>query len=624
MKKYCIPLLLICFSFCCSPQKQNTGRETDAKNIINTIVKDSTINAGRYSNISQWYLQNRVQVHSRLLVRDIDNPAFWNLPKQMAAEGATVFTRQVKAADEQPWWPTAYGTMNPATTKLNSNGHNFARDAITQIHNLGMKSILYYRHSEDEEMLNLHPDWGCRSIKDSLIDNERGYAMCFNSPYRNIVIGRLVELASYGADGFNFDNVHTPYYPVMACFCPYCQAKYKQEYGIDEKQDYKAGNKLRFFEFRNNTIENFFTDLQDSLNNHGYNPLLLVSGNSWPALSELHMNSEIYSKFTLKSELGLPARSINRGTFKMPANVKSEIPGFYLNAFYYSFMRDNSAGPPRIWCPFVDNEEDALCISSGVICMGCIPTVDVDANTKDITIFSKPLAWNKKYATDFASLIPYAYEGVIVSENERNQFINNPDQAWQQVITPAYKTFKQLYDAGIPAALLDDAAITESRTNELKNVYCNLSLTQKIISNNNVLDKCSSFDDLPKGDEKQIAISVKSPMFCIKNNPYTHFNYFKNNEGYIYAMYAPDFTQNITVPKEHLKANDDYIRTEAYTKAKTFLFYVKKENIPAGKLEDVVNNKTITPLREEDGYYVFSFSVNESEKLGMVRFKTNL
>ena len=553
--QYAFPVLIISLLLNCSSQKQNTIANTDEKNADKTIqYSDSTYGTGRYRDIQKWYLQNRVQVLSRLLLRDIDNPAFNNIPKQMADEGCTVFIRHIKAGDEKPWWQSSIGTINPLTAKLNADGHNLAADMVNQMHGLGMRAIFYYRHDMDKEMENLHPDWACRTINDSTIESKRGLYLCFNSPYRDVAITRLRELASFGADGFYFDEVHTPYYPVAACFCSFCQAKYKQEYGVDEKEDYKAGNLLRFFEFRNNTIERLFTNLQDSLHKDGKDPMLLVSGNTWPTLVELHMNSKIFSHFTLKSELGLPARTINRGEFKMPPKIKSDIPGFYLNAYYYSFMRDNSQGPPNIWCPFIKNETDALTICAGVLSLGSIPAVDVDTKTPDLTIFSKALQWNKKYGNHFAGLVPYALQGIVVSENERNKFMQNPLQAWQQVILPAYKNFKLLYDAGIPVALLDDAALTENRAADLQNIYCNLNLTSKEITDKNVLGKCVDFSAMPLAAAKPLAVALNSPVFCIKNNPYTHFNYYKNDEGYMYILYAADFTTNISVPKENLKA----------------------------------------------------------------------
>lgn len=623
--KYCIPAFLISVLLNCSSQKQNTATAQNSTEAISVQAsKDAGYGTGRYAAIPAWYLQNRVQVLSRLLLKDIDNPAFWDMPKQMASEGCGVFVRHIKAADENPWWQSSIGSLNPQTAKLNANGHNLAADMVNQMHSLGMHAIFYYRHTEDEQMYQQHPDWACRTIADTVIEEKRGVPLCFNSPYRNVVITRLRELASYGADGFYFDWEHIPYYPDMLCFCKYCTAKYKQEYGVDIKQDYNAGNKVRFFAFRNNTIGQFFISLQDSLHKDGKDPVLLVSGNSWPALTELHMNSETFSRFILKSELGLPARTVNRGTFKMPAAVKENMPGFYLNAFYYSFMRDNSAGPPNIWCPFINNREDALTICAGVVSLGSIPAVDVDTRTPDLTVFSGVLQWNKKYGNHFAGLKPYAWQGIIVSESERNKFVNTPAQAWQQVILPAYKTFKDLYDAGIPVCLLDDASLTENRTSSLKNIYCNMSLNISDYADKNVLAKCADFNTIPAAKEKALALSLSSPLFCVKKNPFTHFNYYKNDDGYIYALYAPDFTTNITVPKENLKANDAYTKTPAFNNERSFLFYIKKENAPAGILEDIINNTTIKPLREEEGYYVFQLNGNNAEKLGMVRFKSDL
>ncbi|WP_295674225.1 hypothetical protein [uncultured Mucilaginibacter sp.] len=433
-------------------------------------------NAGTrdYSDIPEWYLRNRVQIHTRLSLNELNSSVFFGFPEELKKYNVTVLTRQIKARDEQPWWPTGDGGIDARAANYNSNGQNLAVKIIKQLHDLNMKAIIYYRHSEDSAMLLNHPDWACLNVKGEPIRGPRGIFLSFNSPYRDIVIARLKQLASYGADGFYFDQIHIPQ---GGDFSEFSKKMYKEKYGTDMAGDFRT-NKLRFFEFRNNTIERFFTDLRTSL--LPFKPVLLVSGDSWTNFTGLHMNSEFFQKFILKTEAEEPVRPYNRNMeFSFPLDLKETIPGFYLNAFFFSFMRDNSAGPPHVWCRDLKSADDAANMAAGIISLGGIANLDVDANPQktNIDVIKVPAEWNETYGSYFKDLVPYANVGVLASENERNKFLGDPEAAWQKVLIPAINTFSKLYKSGIPVNVLSDATLNSKFSEGLTKIYCDMSLT---------------------------------------------------------------------------------------------------------------------------------------------------
>ena len=598
---------------------KNNDHYPGLKTFKNKKTSSDNSKSRDYSGVPEWYLHDRVQIFVNLQLKDINTPDFFDFPKELAQNHVTVLTREIKSWDEEPWWPSKVGTMNPLTTDFNKNGENLAKKIILQMHDLNMKAIVYYRHSEDSEMMAKHPEWVCLNENGKPIKGARGYMLSLNSPYRDVVMTRLKELASYGADGFYFDYFHIT---LGGDFSPYSQKLYEKEYGTSMLKDFKS-NKLQVDEFINNTIDRFFTDVRTSL--LPYKPILLVSGDNWTNLTGLHMNSEFFEKFILKTELEEPARIYRNTEFPMPADVTKSIPGFYLNAFFFSFMRDNSGGPPNVWCPGIRSAEDANNIAAGVISLGGIANLDVapGSNKSRIAYMEEPLKWNSIYGDYFKDLIPYASYGILASENERNKYLSNPDEAWQQVLIPAINTFSKLYKAGIPVDIVSDATLNTPYCASLDKIYCNKSLTLAGNANLSENSNLADFSSLENLDGIHLAMSLKTPLFADKTNEFVHINYFKDKKGYIYAIAAPDFKSVIKGYNERMGLNLLYQQSPGYNAAKNFQLYIKKENILSGQeIENITDNSILKPVKIENGYFVFS--VPYSNSLLMLRFKSNL
>lgn len=180
--------------------------------------------------VPEWFADaNRVHAHTRLSAvvpynqtrhpaatftnKWLGTPVFADAPKHFKAMGFDVFTRHIKSGDEPAWWPSAVGAVLPQATD-----RNIAKEIIEQAHAQGMRIIVYYRHMEDAGMAKEHPEWICRDPSGKPYVT-RGLKMCFNTPYRDFVEKRLLELTDMGADGFYFDEIHQP----TVCTCPSCK-----------------------------------------------------------------------------------------------------------------------------------------------------------------------------------------------------------------------------------------------------------------------------------------------------------------------------------------------------------------------------------------------------------------
>ena len=585
--------------------------------IFKNQSQDKPINS--YEGIPQWYLQNRVQVLSALFARDIKTPYFTNFPEALSRAGVTVITRHIKSGDEQPWWPSKYGTIYPPAQKFVQGNENLASDIINQMHKLNMKVIIYYRHMEDSQMLAQHPDWAVKNPKGLNLKSKRGVYLSLNSPYRDVVFERIKELAAYGADGFYFDEVHIP---KGGDFSKYSQEEYKSIYKSDMLSDYKAGKVQRYYDFRNRSISNFFNDMRSSLQKVGLNPMLIISGNSWGTFTDLHMTSDFFKNFTLKSELEVPNRISNKPLFLMPEGIRQQIPSFYVNAFCFSFMRDNSFGPPNIWCPQIKSSSEAEAITAGLVSLGCIAELDIKPNPKrsDLNNFLSVLEWNKKYGTFFKKMTPYACIGIWVSEKERNAFVGQPVKAWKDVLVPAYNAFEKIYKNGIPVQLISDAELDNSNKEQLSKIIINNatgSLTSRINSKRILLTQ-----DLKNIDGIELAKMLNTPIYCQKNNEFTHVNYFSDAEGYIYIVTAPDFNSVKADFNEEVKTNLSYKTSKDYDNEVSLNVYIKMAGTDKN-LTDLVNgNNSISSIKNDGDYKIFNIKPNKNS-IGIYRFKLN-
>lgn len=191
------------------------GKSTIADNSKMNDADSSWLQAVRQYRLPEWFTHaNRVHAHTRLGIKRYENnPIFREAAGHFKDMGFEVFTRHIVGGSEPAWWPSAVGAVLPQAKES-----NIAKEIIDNAHAQGMKIIVYYRHMEDNGMARKHPEWICRDAEGKPY-LKRGKKMCFNTPYREFVQKRLLELVDMGADGFYFDETHQP----DICTCPACR-----------------------------------------------------------------------------------------------------------------------------------------------------------------------------------------------------------------------------------------------------------------------------------------------------------------------------------------------------------------------------------------------------------------
>ncbi len=146
--------------------------------------------------------------------------------------GARVLTRIFKTTEERAWRPTTVGYTPEAIGK-----RDLGLEIARHTHENRLKVIAYYRIKCDEIVEKLHLEWICRDLTGHLVleprtrhrknPQDQKHVICFNSPARDLVKNRLIELADRGVDGIYFESWHM----TEVCACENCKAAYKLEAG---------------------------------------------------------------------------------------------------------------------------------------------------------------------------------------------------------------------------------------------------------------------------------------------------------------------------------------------------------------------------------------------------------
>ena len=113
----------------------------------------------------------------------------------------------------------------------------------------GLREILYWNvHCVYEETILRHPEWKQKDRDGNHIPAYGNqYLICINTPWMDEYLKNLEKLCSHRLDGLFLDG---PVFMWNGCYCEYCQARFKKEYG---KEIHKA-RYSEFLEFRTNSV----------------------------------------------------------------------------------------------------------------------------------------------------------------------------------------------------------------------------------------------------------------------------------------------------------------------------------------------------------------------------------
>jgi len=415
--------------------------------------------------LPDWFEQNRVQAHSEHgieLALRLTPEGHARVIRQMGAE---VLTRIYLTRDEGAWWPSRVGEVHPLIGR-----RDFAREISQAVHAGGMKVIAYHRHMSDAGMQREHPDWVCRLPDGSPYLEPRGktktvFVLCLNSPYREYIKTRLVELADRGVDAIYFDNRHMP----DVCTCRYCLDKFRRETGreMDPQAPVGSPGYLEAVEFVNRSMVEAFLEWRRAVRAKHPDVFFCVKSSQYPMFFSPHID---YHLLAISDTSGTefhkpfghsPAVMRRQADFAEPAFDDQLALG-------WSIVRDGSGGrPPLMWIPFIRSEEKSLYSAAAAVTYGCAAAMNMHVRDLDedgprnAEVFRSTFAMGKRISPYLAYARPIPWVALHVSERSRNARVADRILIWQEVFSPALGAFQVLKEAHLPWVTLSDLALSE-------------------------------------------------------------------------------------------------------------------------------------------------------------------
>jgi len=172
-------------------------------------------------------------------------------------------------ADPQPITNGSFEELSP--------DRDGTREVTELCHQRGIRYVPYYwAQREAQSVGQSHPDWRCRNSA----GKPTAY-YCTNTPYRDLVRNRIVELVEdVGADGIFFDMFHTR---KDECYCDACRAKFRTLSGEDPpvKEDLDSPLWQQWVDFQYRSMEAALLDFNRAIKGANREAVLIV--NTWNA-----------------------------------------------------------------------------------------------------------------------------------------------------------------------------------------------------------------------------------------------------------------------------------------------------------------------------------------------------
>ncbi len=129
----------------------------------------------------------------------------------------------------------------------------------------GKKFFAYYCY-QDRWLWDRNPDWRQKDAQGNDLMQGHFFDLCPNSPYRDHVIRRMVEITQmYPIDGWLLDMLEYASGPNhhVTCYCSYCRRLYRERYGMEMPTGIPAytAEWRRFTAFRFQSIEDLMRDI---------------------------------------------------------------------------------------------------------------------------------------------------------------------------------------------------------------------------------------------------------------------------------------------------------------------------------------------------------------------------
>ena len=334
--------------------------------------------------LPEWFEENRVQAHVENRIELVVD-GYSHVHRKVKDLGAQVLTRIVLNRDEGAWWPTSVGK----THKLAAD-RDLVAEIVADAHSVGLKVVGYHRHMSDWAMQTAKPDWICLHPNGTRVQEPRARrenyevnVLCLNSPYRDYIKTRLLELADRKPDALYFDSWHMP----EVCTCTYCRAAYRERFGENMSLDSGRSSVdfLKAVEFVSDTLLDTFSAWKTAVKERHPGTFFALGSSLHPCF---HVQPHIGHSFLAISDTSKTEFSKPFGFNTKPA--AELIEGFaeprydIQTATGWSLVRDSSGyRPPLMWIPFVRREGEALYSAAAAVTYGCIASMHMNFIDRD-------------------------------------------------------------------------------------------------------------------------------------------------------------------------------------------------------------------------------------------------
>lgn len=408
-------------------------------------------------HLPSWFDSHRVNLHTRLASRE--QFLGQRVGEDFASLGIRIYTRHVKTNQDGPYWPTKIGSPHSLATD-----RNFVSEMVLDAHNSGCKIIGYYWIPSELSVEEAHPDWLCRSFNGKTLPaSRRGNYLCLNSPYREFVKARLIELVKMGLDGIYFDYRHRP---SSGCWCKWCQSDFKSQTGLDLSSISNIKSPLwpNIVEFGNATIESSFRQWRTEI--HARNPdcVMCVSSSSYANLHTTHMSTKLFPWLdSNKTEFRVPYARDSAFILRYP-DLRFPERDVKL-ALGWSLCRDGSDGrPAHVWLPMMKDETRCMLGAAGIITHGCIANIDIEeAKIPDPTLKKAiELCENLSPVIQKSQVLRWA--AVHFSELGRRKYIGEREadrQMWVNSTSRTFGAYRVFLREHLPVGIVTDQQLEQ-------------------------------------------------------------------------------------------------------------------------------------------------------------------
>lgn len=384
---------------------------------------------------------------TRVAYTDLGNARFGgDWPEKViadaAAAGVQLFFSRVHSGSE--WeglgWKSEFGPADPRMS-----GRDCTRELVELCHKNHIRYLGYYwAQREHVSVAAEHPDW-CGV-------NSRGKPtryFCINTPYRQLVRNRIVELvAKIGVDGIFFDMFHAR---ADECYCACCKAKFKQLTGHDaptkENLDDPVWRKWVDFHYR--SIEDAMREFNRAIK--AANPEAALVVNTW--------NAWVYHH-ALKARNSIRVIENVDAILEETGWYDTVDPSFFAFPSLHNFMSWHLAGlakekPAFMWArpslvrmPIGYTESftrQAVMLANGAVPAQSVPGRDV------LKRYMADLAARENYVRGSR---PLRWCGLLVSEKTEMWYGRNEPQ--ERYIKGIYGAYQIMLERHLPVVLVTD------------------------------------------------------------------------------------------------------------------------------------------------------------------------